>query len=251
MTFINQHSYKCLLGPQARNIKENNDIYSWTVGKKQHFATSRLLGKTDLTFLKLVAPSNFHYLSQENLFFLKENFKVHKTNNTSIVIHISQLSLIGGNMKKIRQSISKCAQNDFEYLDNYKKIEDVKEMLNTWSNDYTDKYFRDFSGKNHYFYKNNFHLDCHNVFVYSGAKLMAFGTLSPSQDGYSSYVIGKALYKDFPGLSELTDFMLYYKGLSEGIEHVNMGQASKGLMFYKSKFTGSTEEPHYDGSIEI
>ena len=74
--------------------------------------------------------------------------------------------------------------------------------------------------------------------------------MSPNINGTCSYVLGKALYKRFYGLSEFADVELYKLGVAAGITQVNMGQASKGLLQYKTKFT-HTKETHYDGSIEI
>ncbi len=251
MTFINKYSYKCLLGPRSSHIGERDGIYSWIVNNKQHFSTSRQLTLYDFHILRSIAPSNFHYLSSDNVSFLKQHYNVHKTNLTSIIIPINKLSLVGKKISKTRQLINKCAKNNFELLDNYRSIDDVKEMINNWSTNYTDKYFRDFSGKNLFFYRNNFHLNCLNLFVYFKDRLVSFGTLSPNESGTSSYIIGKALYKNYPGLSEYTDFMLYQKALKQNIEQVNLGQASKGLLFYKNKFGETIKETHHDGSIEI
>lgn len=199
--------------------------------------------------MRTLAPANFHYISQENLDFLKANFVVDRSKKKSVILDLTDFSLAGGAMKKVRQTFNKCAKNNFEILDNYKNIDDVKDMIEEWSNDYTDKYFRDFSGKNFYFYKNNFHLECINLFVYSGPDLVSFGTLSPSENEGCSYIIGKALFKRFYGLSEYTDILLYEKGIKQGVKFVNMGQAEKGLMFYKNKFFHAIEEVHYDGDI--
>lgn len=247
--FINSTTFKCLLGPQSKDIQEHNSIYSWKVGKKQHFTTDKLLSINDINYLKSIAPSNFHYLLQDNLDFLKNHFTVDRIKNKSIILSISDLSLTGSKMKSLRQSVNKCSRNEFEILDNFRDIKDVKNLIEEWSNEYTDKYFRDFSGKNMFFYKNNFHIDCINAFIYSNDSLVSFGTLSPNNNGNCSYVIGKALFKRFYGLSEYTDVHLYKKANKLGIVNVNMGQASKGLMFYKTKFPGAIEQIHYDGKI--
>lgn len=247
--FINNKAFKCLLGPQSKDVIEHDSIYSWKVGKKQHFTTDRILSISDIEYLQSIAPSNFHYLLQDNIDFLKNHFTVDKVKHKSIILDIENLNLSGSKMKSLRQSVNKCSKNEFEILDNFKDLKDVKDLIEEWSNEYTDKYFRDFSGKNFYFYKNNFHEGCINVFVYSEDRLVSFGTLSPNDDGNCSYIIGKALFKRFYGLSEYTDITLYRKAAEHGIKSVNMGQASKGLMFYKSKFPNAVEQIHYDGKI--
>src|ERR1700722_5392116 len=243
MTFINAFSYKCLLGPQSKNIIENNNIYAWKVGKKQHFTTSRQLQTSDLMFLTSICPSNFHYLSEDNTTFLKQHFTLHRIKNTSIVVDISDLSFKGNDYKSIRHCLNKCSKNNLTLESNFRSIEDIKKLINEWSNDYTDKYFRDFSGKNYYFYKNNFHLDCLNAFIYKDNDLVSFGTLTkPKEIGQSSsYVIGKALFKRHYGLSEYTDIELYKMAQNLGIKEVNLGRAQKGLLDYKTKFNHTKE----------
>lgn len=93
-------------------------------------------------------------------------------------------------------------------------------------------------------------MGCLNLFVYSEDDLVAFGTLTPNINGVSSYVIGKALYQCFYGLSEWIDVELYKRAQALGITQINLGQASKGLLGYKTKFP-HTEERHFDGNIEI
>lgn len=250
MTFINQHSFRCLLGRQSRNVQLYDRLFTWQVGKKNHFTTGSDLTLEDLPILTALEKSNFHYLSESNMLFLKQHFEVDRVKNRSVVLGIKDFSLVGGEMKSLRHAVNRCRSQNLELCSDYKKIDDVKKMIDEWSTLYTDSYFRDHSGKNLYFYQNNFHAQCINLFVYSGPDLVAFGTLSPCQDGKASYVIGKSLFKRFYGLSEYTDVMLYRKGIEAGIESVNMGQASKGLLFYKSKFPNSSELIHYDGNIK-
>ena len=252
MTFINEHSFKCLLGPQAKDINIIDNIYSWRVNKKLHFSTLKTLTDSDLCILQSIGSSNFHYLSEENALFLKQHFETHKTKGRSIILDIEDLSLNGGQYKKLRQTFKKCDKNQFEILNNFKHIDDIIKMIKEWSNEYTAKYFRDFSGKNSFFYRNSFHLNCLSLFIYSQNDLVAFGTLSQPINEQSSYIIGKALYKRFYGLSEYTDIMLYREAVKYGIKRINMGRASnKNLLFYKLKFPKSKEEIYYDGSIKI
>ena len=250
MTFINELSFKCLLGPQSKDVISQNNIFSWKVGKKQHFSVDKDLSVADLDYLKRLAPSNFHYLSENNMLFLKDHFKVKKVKNISIIMNIEELSFKGNEFKSIRYSLNRCQKNNFSLERNFRSIDDVKKLIEEWSTNYCEKYFRDHSGKNTYFYKNNFHKDCINLFAYQENDLVAFGTLTPPIDGISSYVIGKALYKRAYGLSEFIDVELYKLGQAAGIKQVNLGQASKGLLTYKTKFNHLSES-HFDGSIEI
>ena len=250
MTFITPQSYKCLLGVQSKNILERDQIFSWTVGKKQHFSTCRNLQINDLSLLQSLAPSNFHYLNQNNLDFLKTHFKVDRSKSTSIILDINDLTFSGNQFKNVRHCLNKCGKNELSLEANFRKLEDVKKLIEEWSNDYTAKYFRDFSGKNYFFYKNNFHQDLINLFVYHQNDLIAFGTLSQPVDGISSYVIGKALYKRMYGLSEFADVELYKLGQVAGVSQINMGRAPGKLLDYKTKFK-HTKEITYDGSIEI
>ena len=160
MSFINKYTFKCLLGPRSSDVNTINDIHFWTVYKKKHFCTSKILTSEDVEILREYGPASFHYLSADNLSFLKNNFKVSQSKDNSIILDIQDLSFKGGQFKKLRQSLTRCGKNEFEILDNFKDINDVVKMIKEWSNKYTDKYFRDFSGKNTYFYKNNFHLNC-------------------------------------------------------------------------------------------
>lgn len=249
MTFINQYSFKCLLGKQSKDVQITDDIFMWKVGKKQHFATNKDLTLVDLPLLQSIAPTNFHYLSESNMLFLKQHFQLHKVKNVSIIIDIQDLSFSGKANSSIRYCLNRC-KDQFTVETNFRDIKDVEKLIEEWSNDYTQGYFRDHSGKNTYFYRNNFHQECINLFLYHAADLVAFGTLTPPQNGISSYVIGKALYKRHYGLSEKADVELYKLGQAAGVKEANLGQASKGLLSYKTKFSHK-KETHYDGSIEV
>ena len=246
--FINHQSFKCLLGPQSKEVTIHDNLFLWKVGKKQHFAIQGDLNNNHIAILKNYAPSNFHYISQSNLDFLKQYFSVDKGKNTSIVLDIQDLSFKGKKYSSIRHCLNRC-QNIFTLEPNYRNILDVKNLINEWSDQYTEKYFRDNSGKNTYFYKNNFHQNLISLFVYQENNLVAFGSLTqPDVDGYSSYALGKALYKRHYGLSEFADIELYKLGQQAGVKYVNMGAATKGLLDYKTKFN-HISQIHFDGNI--
>lgn len=244
MGFIDQYSWKCLLGRQSKNLQEQNNVYKWNVGKKVHFCTSKILTKDDFDF---IGGSSFHYLSIENTVFLKEYMKIERTKNISTTIDLKKLDLSGGIYKKLRQSINKNNKYNFCIEDNYRKIGDVKDFIEDWSNILAEKYFRDFSGKNLYFYENNFHKDCINVFVYEGDKLLGFATASPNNP--SVYIIGKAACYKYSGLSEYIDYVLYQKCLSKNIDMIDLGQTTGGMVFYKTKFPGADTYTFYNGKI--
>lgn len=249
MNYINEQSFKCLLGIQAKEIKIENNLFLWKVGKKQHFAVQDKLTDENILILKGYCPSNFHYVNDENLNILKQHFSLNRVRHTSIILDIQDLSFKGNDYKNIRHCINRCVKENFTIENNYRNINDVKVLIDEWSNEYTEKYFRDNSGKNLFFYKNNFHKDLISVFIYKENDLIAFGTLSNPINGYSSYILGKALYKRHYGLSEFADIELYKIGNLLGVKKVNMGDATKGLLSYKSKFEHE-KEFHFDGSIE-
>lgn len=248
-TFINSFSWKCLLGKQAKNISESSEIYTWDVGKKKHFATNKILNINEVDFL---VGRSFHYLTEENLNIIKSKYKVNKTKNISVVLDLTKFTIAGNINKKIRHSINLAKKSNLIIQDNFDNIDDVKEMLNEWSDVLAQKYFRDFSGKNEYFYSKNYHKDCINIFVYQiiddKKKLVSFATASPNKED-CSYIIGKALCNKIHGLSEYTDYLLYNKLIELGFEKINLGQATKGLLKYKTKFPGAKEIIHFDGNF--
>lgn len=249
MSFINKYSWKCLLGKQSKNIKEEDEIYFWDVGKKHHFCTSRDLEEKDISLLN--QNINFHYLSEQNILFLKQHVKIKKTKNISVVLNISNMNFAGRKYHGIRYSLNRCNKLDLTIENEPRKIEDVKLMIDEWSNTLCDKYWQDHSGKNLNFISNNFHKNCISKFIYDKNKLIAFGILSPNQNENCSYIIGKALVKTYPGLSEWTDILLYKEVQKQNIKYVNLGQATKGLIFYKEKFPSSSEELHFNGFITV
>lgn len=245
MSYIDRYSWRCLLGKQSRNIREINDIYFWEVGKtKKHFCTNKILTPQDIP---LLLDHSFHYLSEDNANFLKQYYKIQRGKNLSTLIDLSQLSLEGGERKKLRQSINKIKKLNLTIQDNFNHIDDVKGLIEEWSNVLAQKYFRDHSGKNTYFYQNNFHQGCINAFIYDQDKLIAFATASPQQP--ASYIIGKALCHRYAGLSEYADYVLYLKLLENNITLIDLGQTEGGLVQYKGKWPGATTYNFYNGKV--
>jgi hypothetical protein len=249
--FIDQYSAPCLLGPQSKNIRQINNLFIWEVGKKTHFSVigGESLSSSDIEELKKIGLASFHYLSEDNYKILKNNI-ISKDKITSIILKIDEIDYCGNRNKTIRNYMNRYKKKVVE--GDYRKIDDVKEIIDRWSDTSADKYFRDFSGKNLYFIKNGYHKSCENVFVYDEDKLISFGVASSLEEGYCTYVIGKALCKDYPGLSEFTDMKLYEKIFAKvGPFRINMGQAMKGLVFYKKKFAIPEEEINYHGKIQF
>jgi hypothetical protein len=247
-SFIDNYSKRCLLGQQSKDQTQVGNIFSWKVGIKSHFVITNNLLQEDINYLKQITPSSFYYCTEENYDILKSNFNISRDKKKSTELFIDKLEFCGNKWKTIRNYLNRWKH--LEVCDNYKNINDVKTIIDEWSDTLCHKYFRDNSGKNLYFIKNNYHLECDCVFIYDKEKLVSFGIASPVINGYCSYVMGKALAKSHPGLSEFTDVKLYEKLINKyGEFSINMGQSEKGLIFYKSKFPNPTETIHYNGKI--
>lgn len=246
MNYINKYSWKCLLGRQSKNIHEENEIFFWEVSGRKNFCTDKLLHPDDLS---LISGANFHYLSEENCNFLKSTAKVNKSKYHSTRIDLTQFSLVGNKFKSLRHAVNRGKSYNLTVEENYRSLNDVKAMIEEWSNVLAQKYFRDNSGKNYHFYNNNFHQECLNIFLYDGASLVAFGTASPGQEGYSSYILGKALCHRYYGLSEFTDYLLYQKCLENNIKIIDLGQTTGGMIHYKNKFGGAENYTYFNGSV--
>lgn len=245
-SYIDQFSWKCLLGKQSKNIREDNGIYFWQVNSnKFHFCTNRILTESDLPNL---INHSFHYLSVENTEFLKKYTIITRDKKTSTIIDLLQLTLSGGKYKKLRQSITKNQKLNLQIENNFRDISDIKNLIEEWSNILAQKYFRDNSGKNTFFYQQKFHENCLNVFIYDGPNLIAFSTASPNNP--SIYIIGKALCNRYPGLSEYADYELYQLLLRNNMTSIDLGQTEGGLILYKNKWPGASSYSYYDGKVE-
>jgi hypothetical protein len=250
MTFINKYSDKCLLGPRSVIINYTDNIFCWSVGKKNHFTILNNLSQSDIQYLSSIKPASFHYCSIDNLNILKNNFNVDSAKIINILINIEDLSFIGNKGKSFRNYLNR--YKNLTIKEEFDSINDIKLMIEEWSNSLGDKYFRDYSGKSLYFFKQNYHKECDCVFIYDDKKLVSFGVGTPIVNGTSSYATGKALAKTYPGLSEFTDIQLYRKMLDKyGKFTIDLGMSSKkGLLSYKKKFPNSFEETNYNGIIK-
>ena len=256
--FIDSISWKCLLGQQSKEIREVDDLYFWNVKSKKinyHFTTSRNMVESDLGNFDPNKEYSFHYLSEENINFLKKYSTLNKSKKKScLILNQENFDLSGRKNHGLRNSLNKCKKIEKLLVieNNYRSLNDVAVFLEEWSNTLADKYFRDNSGKNLFFLKNNFHHNCINTFIYENDKLISLSILSKIDNSiHSSYVIGKALCKSYPGLSEYTDILSYKRAWEVGITQINLGQSEKGLIFYKEKFPNSETIYHYNGTFKI
>ena len=136
---------------------------------------------------------------------------------------------------------------NFEIVYDYKKYDDILLFLERWDDTCGEKHFQSRTGKNKYFFKNNFHKEGISMFIYDGDRMIAFGVLSlPNIDGVSSYVIGKALCYDYKGLSEYADVKLYEIGRNNGVKEVNLGGGKDSVVFYKMKFPNAYRIESFD-----
>ena len=250
MNFINKYSWKCLLGSLSKDPNIIGNLATWYVGTnkiKKHFTALNHLNEQDILFLKEYGESNFHYLNEDNINILNNHFKIRKSKMKSTIIDLTKQQYNGRKYHGIRGAINKNKKLNLTIQDNFNKIEDLEIMLNFWSDELADKYFRDFSGKNLHFFKQNYGNECLNTFIYDKDKLIAFSSLSPNDP--SSYIIGKALCNRYPGLSEYADHISYEKAFKMGIRSVNLGQSKGGVAYFKNKFPGTYEINHYDGKL--
>lgn len=248
-SYIDHDSWHCLLGKMSKNIIKTDIYASWTVNKTNHVV---IFQTNNFSWIDQHVPCNFHYFSKQDIEILQSRFKVSKTQSPSVILDLEQtLNPVGKKYRGLRNRINRFENQEIEVLDDYKDFSDIEKFITEWRNEYSLKYFRDNSGKNRFFYFCDFHKNCINSFCYSGDKLVAIGTISNPKSGFSSYIVGKALYKENPVLSEFIDFSLYRKAYNVGARYVNMGFSSnKGLLQYKDKFPGLTHYNEFYGKIE-
>lgn len=251
MGFIDEYTAKCMLGPQAKEMTRVGSVYKWDVGKKHHFVVVGELDGNDVEYLREFGELNFHYIGKNNIdFLLKEGVKVEKSKLISYELSVDKIDYSGNKNKTIRNYMNR--YKDLSVFSNYKNISDVNTMVTEWSNTLGDKYFRDFSGKTKYFLANNYHIGCTSLFFYDGEKLVSFGVASPVSGCYCTYVLGKALAKSYPGLSEFTDMRLYSEVFKKnGPFKINLGKASGGLADYKKKLFNFAEDISYEGKVRF
>lgn len=243
--YTNKQTWRCMLGKRSVNIIDRDGICYWEVGKNRNIVIYRDLIESDIEYLKSIIPFKFYYFDESNLVLLNRVGKVDKSKKRSVEVDIRDISYVGKKYSNIRHAINRANNLGVRIIDNL-NIDDLRKMIKNWDNVMGERYFQNHSGKTLWFYENNWHIDCLNIFCYIGNEMVSFGTLS--REG-ASYIAGKALCDKYYGLSEFTDYLLYKRGQKIGIEKVNMGQAEKGLLKYKMKFPGATEIIHYNGIV--
>ena len=248
----NNLAWKSFLSSVAKDIKENNGICSWVIQGKNQIAITRKVKVEDLDYLVSFKKFSTYYLADDDINILKDKFDIKSSRDDDIIIPIENFSLSGNKYTKIRGCINRCKKLNLTIERDYRKFDDILYILNRWDDTSGEKHFQSRIGKNKYFFKNNLHKEGISIFIYDGDKLIAFGVLSkPDINGYSAYVIGKALCYDYSGLSEYADVMLYEEGIKNGIKFVNMGGGKDSVVFYKMKFPGAYKRESYDISAII
>lgn len=237
-----------MLGKLSKNFREEAGISSWISKGTQHFVIQEnKITDSGLKHIQQIGKANFHYLSRQNVETLKQISPKLKANKGKSVIIEFTNNLSGKKNKTLRNYLNRYTDLDIR---DFTESSDVKKMLKRWSDTLGEKYFRNMSGKNLHFIQNGYHEHCENVFIYDEEDLVSFGIASPVQDGCCSYIIGKALSSQYPGLAEFTDWKLYKKLFEKyGMFRINLGQAEKGLLFYKLKFQGAYVQEHFHGTL--
>jgi len=234
----------------TKDIKESNGIYSWKVRNNTSIVISRHVLESDIDYLSSFIPFSTYYLPEEDISVLNSYFKIKKAREDSVVIPIENLSLKGNKFGRIRWAVNHNSKKNFTITNNLYEYEDLLEFINTWDETSGDKYFQVRTGKNKYFFKNLFHKEGISVFVYDVDRLIGWGVLSnPDNNGYSSYVLGKALCLEYSGLSEYVDIKVYEEGIKRGIKFVNLGGGSNNVIGYKLKFPGAYALKTFDVKV--
>jgi hypothetical protein len=251
-SFIDKQSWKCLLGLRAVVLEENELYALWMVGNKRHVVLFSTLNKKNINKLKIQCPFSFHYFSEQDVEMLRTKYKIDAYRSKSTFINLKEcFNPIGKKNRGLRNKINRINKMNIEVVENFKDIKDVEVFIKEWRDNYSDKYFRDHSGKSFQYYKNNHHVGNINCFCYCDEKLVAIGTVSKPEGGICSYVIGKALYKKIPLLSEFLDYNLYNRAFDAGGRKIHLGVSfTKDLLKYKNKFTGSENFYEFFGKIE-
>lgn len=259
--YINEYSWKSFLGSGAKKITELGKFRHWETQKKRQLIKLGALEESDLIILKDLIPFSFFYFDKEEIKILEkleeEGYEISYHKDPDIILPIEKLDYSGKSYRDIRWAINKCSKMGFEICDEFKKFEDIEIMIKKWGNSSAEKYFQDRSSKNKFLFKNNWHKDCLNTFIYDKENLIAFAVLSPPDENNScSYIIGKSLCllsnnngQKYSGISEYADYLAYCKAQNAGAKLANLGGGAKGACLYKLKFPGAFKSDTWDGKI--
>lgn len=248
--FINQYSGKTFLSKVAKDLTFTDDFMSWKIQGRQQVICAQEITENNIETLTNFLPTNMFYLTPPEFDLIKSKFKIaNKTKENNVVVDLEQLTFSGKHHKDIRNYINRCKNLNLSIESELKKPEDLRVMVARWSETLGEKYFQDRSGKNVFFIESNFHKDCHNIFIYDQDRLIAFAILSPVEDEHCSYIIGKTLCKDYPGITEYCDFVAFETAVLAGAKKISLGGGSPNLIKYKLKFQGAIAEPNFNIKI--
>jgi hypothetical protein len=242
----NDLAWKSFLSIVAKNIQDNGTFYSWEIYGKTQVAFKEPLTQ------KIVDNINFDkfkafYLDQNDVQLLSNKFKLNKERDDSVIIPIKDFSLKGRKFNDLRNSVNRYSKlNNITIEDDLRSYKDMLDFLERWDDTCGEKHFQSRTGKNKYFFKNKLHKEGISIFIYDEDKLIAWGVLSKPTNGYSAYVLGKALCYDYKGLAEYADIMLYEKAKNLNVEEVDLGGGKGSVVKYKMKFPKSYLKECYD-----
>lgn len=247
LKYLNKHSYLSFLSSAAKDLVHDGDFHSWKIQGRRQLSCDVEITEENIDVLEKFCPTNMFYLSPEEVVLIKSQFIItNKTKYEDVVVNLESLNFVGNKHKDIRNYLNRYFKMDLEICSDFKNIEDVKIMLNRWSETLGGKYFQDRSGKNLFFFKNGFHHDCHNILIYNKGSLIAFAVVSPVQNEHCSYIIGKALCKDYPGISDFCDVLAFEVAYFAGAKTISMGGGSNK---YKLKFSSARLQENYNLKI--
>jgi hypothetical protein len=249
MRYIDKYSWRSFLSTSAKNIEEKNGIYYWDINKRKQVLIDRALKNTDIQILKDILPFSFFYFQIEDVLLLKKHFSISKKRDPNIFIPTNTIeNLKGRKTRGIRHSLNQCKNLDLSFKENFTDYNDVLKFINVWKYSCGNKYFQSRTGKDKFFFKNSYHKNCINTFLYDKDRLIGYSVLSPPNDkGYSSYVLRKTLCLEFVGLSNYIDIFTFKKGKDLGVKGISLGGGSKKVRNYKLKFPNAIECDTYDG----
>lgn len=236
--YIDRLSWRGMYGPMAKDIIETDDFAVWSIKNKR----KGVLFSNNISSLEEIIPCKLFYISKTQLNLIPYNKKLEKL--ISFCYDLKIFTQTYNKHRGIRGRINKNIKRKFIIKSNFNNIKEIEKFIIEWRGNYSDKYIFDYSGRNRMFYERNYHIDCYNFFIYDKDRLIAIGTASNG-----SYIIGKAFYHEYDGLSEYLDYTVFSSLYNKGIKYINSGCASKGLRNYKEKLPGCYKKEEYNVNL--